>query len=99
MSEKWELCYVRPPVASGAEVVFFHPNREKNKVFRNLKDFLVTKEIKVSSARHQEMEVICVLLADGWEPLTVGGGLGNYSHGEAPDLGATGYAFRKKMAQ
>jgi hypothetical protein len=99
MNTKWELCFVRPSVTSGAEVTFFHPQAENCKIYRSLKDFLAEQEIKGGSlARSLEVRAISLLLAAGWEPFGVGGGGGPWSTG-FPDVGATGYAFRRQIAQ
>ena len=98
MNVKWELCFVRPSVTSGAEVTFFHPQAEHCKSFRSLKDFLATRNTKVGTLeRSLEVRAISLLLADGWEPFGVGGGGGTWSTG-FPDVGATGYAFRRPIA-
>jgi hypothetical protein len=99
MNANWELCFVRPSVTAGAEVTFFHPKAENCKIYRSLKDFLAEHEIKGGSlARSLEVRAISLLLAAGWEPFGVGGGGGSWSTG-FPDVGATGYAFRRQIAQ
>lgn len=90
MNETWELCYIRPPVTHGAEIIFYHPNLDRCKEFRDLKKFLNANNVK--SAGSDLAAAISVVLAGGWEPLTVGGGVSNSN----PDHGATGYAFRRK---
>lgn len=95
MKDQWELCYVRPRVSSGAEVIFFHPRQEMNKQYRNKKDFLKSRQLEVRFSDDELMLTISTLLSDGWEPLSVGGGVGMWS-GTHPDFGATGYAFRKR---
>jgi hypothetical protein len=98
MNSKWELCFVRPSVTSGAEVTFFHPQAESCKSFRKLKDFLAQRGVKAGVLDSSlEIRAISLLLADGWEPFGVGGGGGNWST-SFPDVGATGYAFRRQIA-
>lgn len=93
---KWELCYVRPPVLQGAEVIFFHPDSERNQQYRNLRDFAKMKDINVEHSVHLLGYIISHLLSEGWEPLNTGGGIGNFAP-NPPDFGATGYAFRRQV--
>jgi hypothetical protein len=97
MNVIWELCFVRPSVTSGAEVTFFHPQFEDCKSYRSLKDFVATRGAKVGTLeRSLEVRAISFLLAAGWEPLGVSGGVGSWST-TLPDAGATGYAFRRRV--
>lgn len=97
MTMRWELCFVRPSVTAGAEVTFFHPQAERCKIYRSLKEFLAELDAKSGMLeRSLEVRAISLLLADGWEPFGVGGGGGAWSTG-FPDVGATGYAFRRPI--
>jgi hypothetical protein len=93
---KWELCFVRPKVRTGAEVVFFHPDLLKNKQHCNFADFIKSRGQKPDVEALQLGTVLSFILADGWEPLNIGGGVGEWV-GTNPDFGATGFAFRRQV--
>lgn len=97
MIDKWEMCYIRPPVPSGAEMAFFHPESEKSKVFRNLKEFVAEKKIKLTNNYQIDMAVVCFLLSEGWEPLTLHAISAHDYAGASIDFGVTGYAFKRKV--
>lgn len=94
---KWELCYVRPQVTAGAEVMTYHPDPQHNHVWRTLADFIVEAGLLTGHQSDRLSQVISVLLNDGWEPLSVGGGIGIFTPAN-PDHGATGYAFRRQLS-
>ena len=98
MANKWELCFFRPPVTTGAEMFFAHPDNKKNKVFRSVKSFLESRNIKVGFATDQMMEALSLLLMDGWEPMEVHGPARMDAAGPRPDLGPLGYSFRRLVA-
>ncbi|MED5615106.1 hypothetical protein [Janthinobacterium sp. P210005] len=94
MNEFWELCYVRAPVNAGAEIIFYHPDASKSKVYRNLGDFLKEKNVAAVGALTPMMGVISSLLSGGWEPLTVQPNL----PGHHADHGLAGVALRRRVA-
>jgi hypothetical protein len=97
MTEKWELCYVRPPVVAGMEVVFFHPLVALNERYRTAKEFLDTRDIIIPLGTDPVQLTVSTLLSDGWEPLSIGGAIGDW-RGHHPHFGATGYAFRRRCS-
>ena len=94
MNDFWELCYVRAPVNAGAEIIFYHPDASKSKVYRNLTDFLKERNIPTGAAPVPMMGVISSLLASGWEPLTVQPNL----PGHHADHGLAGVALRRRVS-
>jgi hypothetical protein len=95
MTKRWEVCFLRPAVGKGAKMFFVHPDNSKNLVFRDLRDFLDARKIEVPVAADMVLSIISSLLMDGWEPMSIHGPfLENYP-GLIPDLGPTGYSFRR----
>lgn len=95
MTNMWELCFVRPKVRQGPEVVFLRPHPAKNVIFRNLEDYLKHHNCKPSGNASDSLALaVSLILRDGWEPISIGGGIGEWS-GAYNDLGATGYGFRR----
>lgn len=92
---KWELCFVRPKVRAGVEVVFLHPDSANNKVYRNLADFVKHRNIKSDSDSSNLLAaVISLILDDAWEPMNIGGGIEDWN---GSNLGSTGYSFRRQI--